>query len=496
MNRARAYLVLFGLIYTVCFCFALPAYIDEAYSYNLITDSSLAHMLSALRDGADGAFPVYPVFAFGWEKLFGSSELSLRLTGGLFVILFVWQWSTCALRHMQLRAIVVGLAFMLANEKFIFYTIQTRFYGLVILLFSILFWSTWEMLQRKEVGGSRRLWHGLACGLLCLSHPLGIVYTGILGLLYVGLSCFRKAFSLANAASFLGGPLLLLAWLPSFLVQRQMNSVFAPGATVPGWRKYWEYAFLDSKALFAAVLIGTGLLAGSRWLRQPREKSQTGEREAALPGDEANHADNTLLLVYAMAFIVLLNVTVVLLDATRVVPVFLMCAVRYVLVVIVAYGVIVARIWEGLEAVIESTRNSQRAPAVGRVVWVLVLTGLLAGMATSWSGWFLEKSYMESTLAKLAAIAREKGLGIICEDHESAFFLAQRAGAMDVKYVLAESFPSKILMRRIAKHYHRPIPITAAEFRQTTNDFILLPSGSPPVVIHRSGASGSQAQQR
>jgi hypothetical protein len=130
------------------------------------------------------------------------------------------------------------------------------------------------------------------------------------------------------------------------------------------------------------------------------------------------------------------------------------------------------------------------------VVWVLVLTGLLAGMAVSWSGWFLEKSHVESTLTKLAAIAREKGLGIICEDHESAFFLVQRTGARDVKYVLGESFPSKILMRRIAKHYHQPIPITAAEFREATNDFILLPSGKPPVVIHQSGPSASRAQQR
>ncbi len=492
MDHSRTYFVLFAVIYTLCFCFALPAYIDEAYSYNLITDSSLTHMLSALRDGADGAFPVYPVFAFGWEKVFGSSELSLRLTGGLFVILFVWQWSSSLLKRMRLRAVVVGLVLMLANEKLIFYTIQTRFYGLAILLFSVLFWSTWEMLQRQAVGVRQRLWHGLVCGLLCLSHPLGIVYVAILGLLYLGLSYLRKTFfSFANAASFLGGPFLLLIWLPSFLMQRQMNSVFLPGAKVPGWAKYWEYAFLDSRILFAAVLIGAGLLAASCWLRKPREKN--AEAEAALALDQGSHADNTLLVVYAIVFIVLLNVTVVVLDATCVVPVFLMYAVRYVLVAIVAYGVIVARIWEGLEELISRAWKPQRARAVGRVVWVLVLTGLLAGMATSWSRWILEKSYMESTLAKLAAVAREKRLGIVCEDHESAFFLVQRAGASDVRYVLAEGFPSKTLMRRIEKHYHRPIPITAAQFRQITNEVILLPSARPPMIINPSAPAGSQS---
>ena len=495
MDRSRAYLVLFGVIYTLCFCFALPAYIDEAYSYNLITDSSLTHMLSALRDGADGAFPLYPVFAFGWEKLFGSSELSLRLTGGLFVILFAWHWSSCLLRRMRLSAVVVGLAFILANEKFIFYTIQTRFYGLVILLFSILFWSTWEMVQNKSVGGRRQLGHGIVCGLLCLSHPLGIVYSAVLGLLYAGLSVLRRNFSIANAATFLGGPLLLLAWLPSFRVQRAMNSVFAPGATVPGWGKYWEYGFLDSKLLFAAALIGVGLLAGSYWLWKLGRRNAGAEAETLYPQEEANPAGNRLLVVYAIAFIVILNATVALLDAAHVVPVFLMLAVRYVLVAIVAYGVVVATIWAGLEDAIRRVGQVRWVPAACRVLWVLVLTGLLAGMAASWSRWFLEKSYMESTLAKLAAVAREKQLGIVCEDHESAFFLVQRTGATDVKYVLAEGFPSKTLMRRIEKHYHRPIPITMAEFRQLTNDFVLLPAGAPPVIIHQSTPTGSPTKK-
>lgn len=44
VTRYRSYLLLFGVIYTLCFCVTLPAF-DEAYTYNLVTDSSLAHML-------------------------------------------------------------------------------------------------------------------------------------------------------------------------------------------------------------------------------------------------------------------------------------------------------------------------------------------------------------------------------------------------------------------------------------------------------------------
>src|SRR5882724_11821199 len=121
VSRYRAGLLVFGVLYTLCFCAAMPAFIYEAYTYNLATDSSLVHMLSALKDGADGAFPAYALFAYGWEKLFGSSEFSLRLTSGLFVILFVWHCGGHLMRRFRPAAAVVGLLIILANETFIFY---------------------------------------------------------------------------------------------------------------------------------------------------------------------------------------------------------------------------------------------------------------------------------------------------------------------------------------------------------------------------------------
>ena len=486
--RYRAFLLVFAVVYTLCFCAAMPAYIDEAYTYNLATDS-LAHLFSALKDGADGAFPAYALFAYGWEKLFGSSEFSLRLTSGLFVILFVWHQGGHLMRRFRPAAAVVGLLVVLANETFILYTIQARFYGLVILLFSIVFWSTWDMTQARTISGRHRLWHGAACGLLCLSHPLGIVYAAILALLYSGFSYVRNTFTFSSAASFLGGPLLLLTWLPSFLDQRMVKPVFQPGQTVPGWSKYWEYAFLDSGGLFIIVLIGAGVLAVSTQLWKIRRGNASTAAEAGPPAGETTRADNALLVVYAGAFVAVLNVTFALLDAAHVIPVYLMSAVRYVLVAAVAYVVIVAMVWEGLEGLIQRAYEPQMARAVGRIVWGLVLVGQLAGMASAWNGWRMEKATMEATMARLSRLAREKHLGIVCEEHVAAFFLATRAGATDVKYVLADSFPFKTLMRRIEKHYPHPTPVTMTEFRQFTNDFVLLPAGRAPVVVHRPGTS-------
>src|SRR5262249_45137437 len=128
----------------------------------------------------------------------------------------------------------------------------------MIFLFSLVFWGTWDLVEAKAILNRHRLGHGVACGLLCLSHPLGAVYVGLLGLLYVGISSLRKTFWWANGISFLGGLLCLLAWFPASEHQRDINAVFPAGATA-GWHRYWEFAFLGSKMLFALVLIGAPL---------------------------------------------------------------------------------------------------------------------------------------------------------------------------------------------------------------------------------------------
>jgi hypothetical protein len=499
-------LVAFAAIYVLCFGVALPAYIDEAYSYNLLADPSLAHMLSSLAHGADGAFPAYPLFAFAWAKVFGASELSLRLTGGLFVILFVWQCGGRLLRRFSPTAAGLALLFVLATQNFIFYTIQTRFYGLVIFLFSLVFWSTWDMVEEKAVSHWRRWGHAFACGLLCLSHPLGVVYAGILGLLYQVFAGLRKSWSWANAASFLGGPLCLAAWLPAFLLQKGVNGTYPPGQTVPGWGKYLEFVFLDSKVLCGVVLIGAALLVLVR-RAQPAPNTQLtptspdGQVGGSIldvgcwmflrsqgSGNTPAPPGNALLIAYALAFILALNAAMALLDAARVVPIYLMQAVRYVLVSAVAYAVIVAGVWERAERLLRRARQARWGTAVSRLLPVLILAALLAGMAVSWSRWLLEKSHMESTLAQLAKLAGEKHLPIVCEDHESAFYLATRTGATDVRFVLSETAPFSPFLRLRHKYYPQPAPISLAESRQLTNDFVLLPAAQPPVIVTHSAA--------
>src|SRR5262249_2192831 len=134
-------------------------------------------------------------------------------------------------------------------------------------LFSLCFWSSWDLLENKTVFHRQRLLHALFCGLLCLSHPLGLVYTVVLGAVYLLFSALLKRLSVANSLAFLGGPALFLLWLPSFMQQRLVNPTYAAGS--PGWQKYWQFAFFDSKTLFLTLIAGLAVLGILYWAFKP-----------------------------------------------------------------------------------------------------------------------------------------------------------------------------------------------------------------------------------
>jgi hypothetical protein len=475
-------LSIFAVIYTLCFCFALPPYVDEAYTFLLATDSSLTHMLSALMNGADGTLPVFGILVFAWGRLFGTSELSLRLAGGVFAVLLTWQLSNRLLRRFEPVPALLAVLLILANRRFIYYVIQARFYGLLLFAFSLAFWSTWDLIEGPTASPKRRILHGLSCGLLWLSHPLGMVYASILALLYGGFSVAQRTFSWASAAAFLGGPLCFLLWLPAFLVQRKINVVFPPDVQLPGWHKYWEYAFLDSPIFFGVALLGIALFVGTR-----QRRPGLSATEATCP---PHPHSNRRLVLYSLAFVVLLNGVVALLDGAGVIHIYFMLAVRYVLVAAVAYGVVFAVILETLDQVVRQRVRPRWAAAISGGQHALTAILLLAVMASLWSGWRASRALNETYLKRVAQEAQAKQLAVVCQNHIDAFFLTTRTAASDVKYVLLDRFPFRTLMLQLHKFYPRPAPISPTELQQYSKSFLFVWSDHTAEIVEsrRPGA--------
>src|SRR5262249_8889697 len=66
---------------------------DEILSLVLIQDRSFTHMLDAWGDTFNQAPPLYFILAWIWDKLVGSSDLSVRLPGSLCLcIALVMTW--------------------------------------------------------------------------------------------------------------------------------------------------------------------------------------------------------------------------------------------------------------------------------------------------------------------------------------------------------------------------------------------------------------------
>src|SRR5437867_13104135 len=78
---------------------------DELLSFYLLNDHSLPHMLIAWSDKFNQAPPLYFILGWFWDKIFGSTELSLRLFSSVslgLACVIVWRllcrtydfWST------------------------------------------------------------------------------------------------------------------------------------------------------------------------------------------------------------------------------------------------------------------------------------------------------------------------------------------------------------------------------------------------------------------
>jgi hypothetical protein len=459
----------FVAVYAVIFCAALPSFIDEAYSSNLATDTSLAHVFAALRGGADGTFPLYALIIFSWEKVFGSSEMALRLSSALFVLGFVWQTGRRLARYFGPAVSSLAVVFVLANWAFTFYGLQIRFYGLVIFLFSLCFWSTWDLVQAQRIPARRLATHALLCGLLCLSHPLGLVYAATLGLVYLIVSLWLKRFSFAGAAAFLGGPALFLLWLPSFLSQRLVNPLYPAGQS--GLGRFWDFAFYGSTVLVVTLFAGLALFIITRWF---------SKSVPAAPGSEANDMGDAggrrLAVSYSLIFIVCLNGMIALLDSLHIVSVYWTGegGIRYGLVCWAAFAVIVAAIFSSATVLLQKASDRFGIRFSQRVQFIVVLIGLLLLMDSNWGGWYRLRSNDRSYLAKISAIAKEKHLDVVCQRHWDAFYLATRTGTEHVQYLMSDGFAYKHLMLQIAKYYPNPAPVDPAVRAQCTNEYLFL----------------------
>lgn len=113
----------------------------------------------------DPWFPIY-ITALSF-KLFGVSTWSARIVfaaAGFFALIILY---TFCIRFLRAKSIgLLSVLLLATSAPFLLHARQARYYGIVILLCLIIFYSYYRIIE----GRKGYLWLGIACALLSLSH--------------------------------------------------------------------------------------------------------------------------------------------------------------------------------------------------------------------------------------------------------------------------------------------------------------------------------------
>lgn len=182
---SRTWWVVVLLVSLACFvgiCVWLSAHRmmwdDEFDAWHLIADPSWKHALASWNLGADGGPPLYYAIGRVIVMFTGPHPLALRLytTACFWAAAVLW---IQILKRYFSGTIALGAAALafLCNPEFIDQLAQVRFYGQLVLAFTLAVWVALK-LEEKQPSRKRCITLSFLAGVfLVVSHPLGIVYS-------------------------------------------------------------------------------------------------------------------------------------------------------------------------------------------------------------------------------------------------------------------------------------------------------------------------------
>ena len=317
-----------------------PMWVDELYSYNLIQDPSLSHMLAASGDQCDGSPPLYYFFIRPWAALFSTHALHLRLfSSAAFCAAFALLWHTLR-RAFGFWPSAVSLALVVGTSHVIrFENSNVRFYGLFFALISLAVLLAVKLGERGRPSPTLLAANVLTQGALVLCHPLGGVYgAAIVVAVFAGDLLFLRRARWRVALSYPVGWLALLLWFPQILRQADINrpQSWVPVPTFDAIKGviYGGSDFFALYVLFAA-LVAWHFIAAPRRTEMPAATSEVPLAQPAVQVD----AGRQLLIATA-----LISVPLVLWVFSRVVPSNSLFLARYAIGVSIGWAIMLAQL--------------------------------------------------------------------------------------------------------------------------------------------------------
>ncbi len=233
---------------------------DEFDAWHLIADPSWRHALASWNLGADGGPPLYYIIGRLIVMITGPHPLALRLYSTACFWLAAVLWVQILKRHFGGPIAVGAGAFaFLCNPEFIDQFAQVRFYGQLVLAFTIAVSIALFLEDKRPTRGRCIVLSLFAGAFLVVSHPLGIVYSANI----VAAQMLGKA-PLRNRIAVVAGT--VLSWSALLIFLRGMTA----GAKTTNWLQmptlmgllhfYNNHPLLFARERYVSVLLNIALL--------------------------------------------------------------------------------------------------------------------------------------------------------------------------------------------------------------------------------------------
>ncbi|MEJ7828302.1 MAG: hypothetical protein WKF91_08910, partial [Segetibacter sp.] len=197
---------------------------DELFSFYFVSDSSFFNMLRAFHDKINNSPILYFLFGWIWDKIFGSTEVSLRLFSSLAICMaLVLVWVTLRRIYGFWATSIGTLAVFCTSPIILIQNSEARMYALY-LAFCALGFFFYDYFYRIRVPNNKLLWLNAAVHLAVIhTHLFGGFYSAAI---LVSIFLTDRYFSLFRPKLYLSiifSWLSILLYIPSFLNQADVG---------------------------------------------------------------------------------------------------------------------------------------------------------------------------------------------------------------------------------------------------------------------------------
>ncbi|MGF1934215.1 MAG: glycosyltransferase family 39 protein [Nostoc sp. ChiQUE02] len=274
---------------------------DELYSYYFLADRSFSHMMAAFYDKINNTPPLYFLLGWLWARVFGSTELSLRLFSSLGIcIAYVLVWVTLRRTYHFWPTNIGSLSIFLTSELILSQNAEARMYGLFLAI------CAWALLQFDINNRSEKISWTIIISNVCIHAAL--VNTHLYGFFYSGAIIFAQIvrdryFQILRPKIYL---CILFSWvsiipyIPAFINQADAGK---PRAWIPIPTFEDLISFLTfSRSWFSKIFIVLILIIILGWQFLRYKSNKSGDNKVSSKNNQKLKSDKSLL-IFAYSFL-------------------------------------------------------------------------------------------------------------------------------------------------------------------------------------------------